>query len=121
MKTRKPLIYLLVNLPILLGGGILFVTKVMSYYAATKGIPLSAIPNTAGLLIALPSVFLWFPLALLISNVVLALVTPLRRVAESYVRKSGRPGFFKSQLQLLLVLAAVSIICVPIIAYGFSR
>ena len=121
MKTRKPPIYLLVNFPILLGGGIFFVTKVMSYYSATKGVPLSAIPVTAGLLIALPSIFLWFPLALLISNAVLVLVPPLRRIAEAYVSKSGHPGFWKSQVQLILALVAVSIICVPIIMYGFMR
>lgn len=121
MNTRKPAIYLLVNLPIVVGGGIFFVAKIMSCYAASKGIPLAEIPDSAGLLIALPSLFLWLPLALLISNTAVVLVPPLRKIAESYTKQSGHPGFGKSQIQLVLALLALSIICVPIIMYGFMR
>ena len=112
---------MLVNIPILVGGGIFFVARIMSCYAASKGILLSDIPDSAGLLIALPSLVLWFPLALLLSNTALVLVPPLRKVAEGYVRQSGHSGFWKSQAQLVLVLVALSIICVPIIMYGFMR
>jgi hypothetical protein len=121
MQTRKPPIYLLVNLPILVGGAIFLLPKLMAHYAAYKGMPLSGIPNSAGMLIALPALFMWFPLALLLSNCVLAFVPPLRTVAEDYARSSSHPGFIKSQLQLLAALAVVSLICVPIIAYGFLR
>lgn len=120
MQSRKPPIYLLVILPIM-GCGILVVSKIVSYYAATKGIRSSAIPNLTGILITLPVLFLWIPLTLLLSNIVLRVVPPLHRIAEGYVKRSGHPGFWKSQSQLLLLLVVMAIICVPIIIYGFNR
>ena len=111
----------MVILPVLIGGAIFLLPKLIAHYAAYKGVPLSGIPTAAGLLIALPGLFIWFPLALLLSNCIIAMVPPLRRIAEDYARASAHPGFLKSQLQLLTVLAVASLMCVPIIAYGFLR
>ena len=121
MATRKPKIYLAVSLPILVFGGLLCVTRLMSYYAVSKGIPLAAVPNATGMLIALPALFVWIPISLLISNIVIELVSPLREIARRYASDSGTPGFVASQFQLFLVLVIVSAVCVPLIVYGFTR
>jgi hypothetical protein len=78
------------------------------------------VPNLNGILIALPTLFLWMPLALLISNVILRVVPPLRRVAERYGAAAGRPDFEASQRQLAKVFLWIALVCVPLIAVGWS-
>ena len=103
MKSGKPAIYLLVILPILIVGGVLLPLRLLHYYAASKGIPLAAVQNIPGMLIALPAFFIWVPVGLLISNVVLAAIPPLRKIAVEYSLRAGRPSFLGSQLELLLL------------------
>jgi len=121
MKSGKPAIYLLVILPILIVGGVLLPLRLLHYYAASKGIPLAAVQNIPGMLIALPAFFIWVPVGLLISNVVLAAIPPLRKIAVEYSLRAGRPGFLGSQLELFLVLLVICVVCVPLIVYGFAR
>ena len=118
---RKPAIYLVVILPILVVGGMFVIVRLMSYYAYLNGIPLSAALDKASMLIALPAFFIWIPLSLFISNLVLEIVPPLRKVARQYSSESRTPGFLASQFQLFMALVAISIVCVPLIIYGFMR
>jgi hypothetical protein len=121
MQTKKPLVYLFINFPILIAGCILCPSWLMRWYANTRGISLHAIPNIVGFFVALPAVFLWMPLALIISNFVLYFVPPLHRIADDYVRKSGHPDFWASQKVLFIAFVVMSAIFVPIIVYGFVR
>ena len=88
-------------------------------YATLHGIPVGAIAQTNGLLIGLPALFLWIPIAFLLANVILATVPPLRRIALDYVAKTGRPGFSESQNQLLKLFKWSAFVCVPLIALGW--
>jgi hypothetical protein len=116
---KKPAIYLLVILPILGIGGILVIIELETAYASIVGIPLSAIPNLNGFLIFIPAFFLWIPVALLVSNMVLFVLPPLRRVAEKYASEGKRPGFLESQKELGKVMFIMAIICIPLIVLGF--
>jgi hypothetical protein len=121
MEQRKPKVYLAVILPVVVLGGVFCIAQLVSFYAARKGIPVSAIPNTAGLLIAIPAAFLWLPLGLPLSNVIIGVVPPLRRVAQQYSAATASPGFVKAQFQLFMFLLATGCVCIPIILYGFTR
>ena len=116
---KKPAIYLIVILPILLAGGVSIISVLLNAYTRATHIGLSAIPNLNALLIALPAIFLWIPVTLLLSNCVLYAVPPLRRVAESYVSRTMRPGFVESQKQLGRAAFVIAIFCVPLIILGF--
>ena len=119
MTPAKPPIYILLIFPILLGGGLPLVVGLIKAYARISGHPLAAIPNINGLLIALPAFFLWLPLALLLSNTVLFVVPPLRRIAERYTAQAGRPGFRQSQILFGKIAILAAAICIPLIALGF--
>src|SRR5882724_5114728 len=95
-SQKKPAIYLLVILPILGIGGISVVIALQSAYARITGASLSSLPRLNGLLISLPALCLWVPIALVFANCVLFAVPPLRRIA--------------------LIMA---LICVPLIILGF--
>lgn len=69
-------------------------------YAAAHEIPLGAVPRPNGLLVALPTLFLWMPLALSLANGILNVVPPLRRVAEKHAGEVGQPGYRESQRTL---------------------
>jgi hypothetical protein len=116
---RKPSIYLLVILPILVVGGFCVVVALLGAYSGVSGVPLSNLPNLNGLLIALPGLLLWLPLSLLLGNVVLYSIPPLRRIAEEYALQADRPGFVESQKALLKILGVVALVCVPLIVLGF--
>jgi hypothetical protein len=100
-------------------GALASVVGLLAAYSAIRGIAMSDIPNRNSLLIILPAVFLSLPLSLLLSNCVLFVVPPLRRVAERFVAEAHRPGFLESQRGLLVALGVVGIICVPLIVLGF--
>jgi hypothetical protein len=116
---KKPAIYLLVILPILIGGALLLVVSLIAAYSRMTGIPPAGVPNLNGLLIALPALLLWIPVSLLLGNVVLFSISPLKRVAEQYSREPGRPGFRESQRLLVKVAVAVAVVSVPLIVLGF--
>ncbi len=115
---RRPPIYLIVILPLLILGGPLAYFAV-AMYAAAHEIPLDAVPRPNGLLVALPTLVLWLPLALLLANGFLNAVPGLRRIVETYVAEAGRPGYRESQRQLLRVFSWSALACIPLIAIGW--
>jgi hypothetical protein len=116
---RKPVIYLLVILPTLVVGAVCLIATLIEAYSQVTGVPRSSVPRLNGLLIALPALFLWIPLSLLIANVVLCCVPPLRRIAERYAAQTERPGLIESQQALLKMLGVIALVCVPLILLGF--
>ncbi len=116
----KPLIYLVVILPVLVGGGMGLMFALVKAYSQVRGVAYSAIPGLNGLLITIPALFLWVPIGLLISNLVLCLLPPLRRIAEEYAARSGHPGFADSQRGLLKLLGISVLVCLPLILVGFT-
>jgi hypothetical protein len=115
---RRPSIYLLVILPLLLLGGIVS-SLVVGAYAASRAIPIAAIPQVNALLLAIPTLSLWIPLALLLANVILNAVPPLRRTAEGFTAIAGRPAYPESKRQLRTFLAWSALVCIPLIALGW--
>jgi hypothetical protein len=118
-STHKPPIYLALIFPIYLGGAAILLWLLLGAYTLRMGIAPQVIPNRNGLLIALPVVFLWIPLSLLLSNALLHAVPALRAIAERYARLSSHPGFAESQRQLLKLAGVVAVVCVPLIALDF--
>ena len=116
---RRPRIYLAVILP-LLALGVVMVYLAVRMYAESHAVPIHAVPDVNGILIAARTFLLWIPVALLLSNFVIQAVPPLRRIAESYVASSDRPDFGTSQRQLTKVLLWSAFVCVPLIAVGWS-
>ncbi len=114
----RPRIYLLVFLPLLILGGPI-VAALVSGYARLKGVPVSAIQNLNGMLIALPAVIFWIPLSLLVGNYILRVVPPLRKIAEEYTARAKRPDFSESQAQLVPITLIVGVICGPKLGLGF--
>lgn len=116
---RKPAIYLMVILPVLVVGDMILVVGLTNLYSQFKNVSLSDLPNLNGMLISLPAIFLWIPCSLLISNLIIRLTPPLRVVAEKYTAQSNGPSFGESQKRLLKVLYIFAMICVPLILLGF--
>jgi len=104
----------------MVGGGVSLIVALLEAYSRVTGLARSAVPNLNGLLITLPAFFLWIPTSLLISNIVLYWVPPLRRIAEAYVAETNRPGFIDSQKKLLKVLGGFALVCIPLIVLGFA-
>lgn len=117
--NKKPKIFLIVILPILTFGAVAVLAGLIEAYSRINNIPKSSIPNLNGFLITLPALFLWLPVALLLSNCVLWVVPQLRRTAENYAAQAKRPNFGESQRQLAKLALAVAAICVPLIVIGF--
>jgi hypothetical protein len=118
-QARKPIVYLLVNAPILVGGCLAIVALEIAGFANNRNIPRSAIPFANGMLITLPTLFLWIPISLIFSNLILRAVPALRLIAQGYVTRSGHPGFKDSRRQLLRVAVWTAVVSVPLIALGF--
>ena len=117
--TKRPLVYLLVILPILVLGGMALVFALLRAFAEVRGVARSAIPNVNGTLICLPALLFWIPISLLLSNCVLFAVPRLRRVAERFAAEAQRPDFRHSQRQLLIATGAIGLVCVPLVLLGF--
>jgi hypothetical protein len=118
-RGQRPLVYLVVILPILVFGGVSFVCTLILAYSRTKGIPQAAVPKLNGMLISLPALGLWIPISLLLANLVIFCVAPLRRVAERYTAQAERSGFIESQKDLMKLLLVLALICIPLIVLGF--
>ena len=118
-SPHKPAVYLVVLLPIQVIGGLAIVFGLISIYARSKGIAVSAIPQLNGFLIALPAYFLWCPISLMLGNAVLFLVPPLRKIAERYTSRAGGPSFWDAQRALAKFVFYVAVATVPLIALGF--
>ncbi len=116
---RKPAVYLLVIIPILVVGGVFGMAALLDLYSRLKDVPRSAIPNLNKLLLALPAFFLWIPISLVLANLVLYCVPPLRRTAEQYSKCLGRADFAGSQKGLLKALGIFALILFPFIVLGF--
>lgn len=119
MSQRKPIIYLAVILPVFLGGALGIVYVLMRAFAHVRDVPLNAIPDLNGLLMALPAALLWIPVSLLVSNLILLVVPPLRRRAASYAASTGSVSFGVSQLAVLRATLWFGLLCVPLITLGF--
>jgi hypothetical protein len=115
----KPLVYLAIILPLLAGGGFLVVLGLTRVFAASRGIAPAAIPDRNGMLIALPALFLWIPVALLLGNLLLLATPPLRRIAEGYQEATRTLGFGASQRNLGRFAMATAVVAIPLIALGF--
>jgi hypothetical protein len=116
---NKPAVYLAIMVPVLLVGGIAIVAGLMAMYARVAGIHQAHVPKLNALLISLPTLMLWIPLALLLGNCILHLVPRLRATAERHSNESGHPGFRESQRQLAVAAMVMALVCVPLIALGF--
>lgn len=116
---RKPVVFLVVLFPILLIGWLGLIVGALNTFAHVSGVGLSEIPDSNGILLSLSVFFLWIPIALLLSNLILYTVRPLRRIADQYAKRSAHPGFGESQRQLLIATAIAGIICVPLMALSF--
>jgi len=92
-------------------------------YARTAGVDISAVPSPNGVLIAVPTLILWVPLALIFSNLVLYAVPRLRSTADAYAAANPAlvPSFGASQRRLAKVTVLLAAICVPLIAWGFYK
>lgn len=117
--TRRPAVYLIVLLPMILGGGVAVYAGMSWLLARVKHTTPADIPEANGLLVLLPSFFLWLPIALWLSNLVILWTPPLRRVAEEFVARSGEPGYEQSQVILAKVIGVMALICLPLIIVGF--
>lgn len=102
------------------GGALCLSVALIEAYSWLAGVPRSAVPNLNGMLITLPAFFLWIPVSLLISNVVLYWVPPLRRIADAYTQRAHRLGFVDSQKALLKALGVFALVCLPLIVLGFA-
>ncbi len=118
-RPKKPAVYLVVMLPIFVIGGASLVLGLEMLYARLNGFSLRSVPNLNGLLISLPALLLWIPIALLLANAVLFSVPPLKKAAERYAEEAHGPGFLGSQRQLGKVTLIVALVCVPLIVLGF--
>jgi hypothetical protein len=116
---KKPAIYLVVILPILIGGFMLPIFVFPAAYARLHNVSQANIPALSGLLITLPFIFLWIPAALLLSNLVLSLISPLRRIADQYATRSRSPSYLDAQKMLSKVARWAVLIFLPFIFLGF--
>ena len=88
-------------------------------FTAMRGVSLSATPKLNAMLITLPTFLLWILLSLVLSNIVLFAVPPLRQIAETYTRRERLPSFGESQRQLLRASGRLAVVCVPLATLGF--
>ena len=121
MKGRRPRIYLLVILPLLILGGILVPYALVSALAGLKGMPVSMVSSPRALWVVIPGLLLWIPISLLLANFAINLIPPLRKTAQRYSTESGQPGFAQSQLRLFFVLLGTGVVCIPALAYGLMH
>jgi len=116
---RKPTTYLLVSLPLIVGGGIGTYLASLWMFSYLRQIPKDEIPALNEFLITLPSSFLWLPIALWLSNFVIFATPPLRKLAAGYVARVRQPNFQDSQAALARAIRWTAAICVPLIVGGF--
>ena len=119
---RRPPIYLAVIIPMLLLG-LVPVVALERLYARTAGVDISAVPSPNGVLIAVPTLVLWVPLALIFSNLVLYAVPRLRSTADAFAAANPAvvSSFSASQRRLAKLTALLAAICIPLIAWGFYK
>jgi hypothetical protein len=118
MTAQRPLIYLVVVLPLLVLG-IVAPVLLVSMYATQHGLLPKDVPTVNALLVGLPGFFIWIPFALLVSNVILNAVPALRRIAVAYAAQADQPDYAGSQRQLLKALGLTSAVCVPLMLLGW--
>lgn len=114
---KKPAVYLVVILPILVGGGNLIVAGLQALYMDVTA--RSEVPVLNEILILLPALVLWVPITLLLANCVLYALPRLRRIADAYSARAEQPGFGGSQRQLGRFSFILAWVCVPLIVLGF--
>ena len=95
------------------------VSALLEAHSHLKGVARSAVPDPIALMITLPAFFLWIPISLIVGNIVLYCVPPLRQVAQRHAAQANRPGFLASQKVLLRVLGVLALVCLPLIVLGF--
>jgi hypothetical protein len=116
---RKPLVDAVVILPILVLGGMSFMLFLISAFSGIFNIPASHLAGWNGLLISIPAFLPWIPVSLLLGNLLLCRIPPLRRIAERHVSDANRPGFMESQKTLCKALRISASVCLPLIILGF--
>jgi len=109
---KKPAVYLVVILPILVGGGNLIVAGLQALYMDVTA--RSEVPVLNGILILLPALVLWVPITLLLANCVLYALP-----RDAYSARAEQPGFGGSQRQLGRFSFILAWVCVPLIVLGF--
>lgn len=119
MTRSKPPIYLAVFLPVFSSGAFGIVYLLMRVFAHIRDMPLNAVPELNGLLIGIPALFLWIPVSLLVANLILLALPPLRRRAASYAASTDSLSFRGSQLAMLRATFWLGLLCLPLIALGF--
>jgi len=88
--------------------------------ARATGATLATVPNGAAIVVACCGALLAVPVALMLSNLVLRALSPLRRIAGRDAARNGRPDFAASQRALLRLFLVLAAICAPIIAATFA-
>ena len=116
----RPVVFLVVLLPLLLGAMWAASVGLVALLARATGTTLATVPNGAAIVVAGCGALLAVPVALMLSNLVLRALPPLRRIAERDVARTGRPDFGASQRALLRLFLVLAAIAVPIIAVAFA-
>jgi len=117
--TKKPPIYLIIILPVLVGGYFLIVWSNLTAFKYLNGIGINQIPEKNALLILLPSFFLWVPVSLLLSNAIISVIPSTRKIAENYVKKANKPDYTKTQKALKKLFWSIASIAIPLILLGY--
>jgi hypothetical protein len=118
--TGKPLVYLAILLPLLVGGMIGASLALVAAYAHRTGTTLATVTPLPAAALAVCGALLAIPLALLLGNGVLFAVPSLRRIAQADARRTRGPGFAASQRVLSKAFAAIAAVCVPIVIAVFA-
>lgn len=116
----RPAVFLLVVLPILWGGMLAAAVGLVALLARATDTTLATVPDGAAIVVACCGALLAVPVALMLSNLVLRALSPLRRIASRDAARHRRPDFAASQRALLRLFLVLAAICAPIIAATFA-
>lgn len=116
----RPVVFLTVLLPLVLGGMLAGSVGLVALLARATGTTLATVPNIAAIVVGTCGLLLAIPAALMAANLVLFVVSPLRRIAEDDVARNGRPDFRASQRALWRMFLMMAAVLVPIIAATFA-
>lgn len=119
MLNRKPRAYLLVMLPLSIGGGLGIILALIHAYSRMHGISPAEVTDRNAMLITVPAFFLWMPLSLIISNFIIRMIPPLRKIANDFVSQTNSPGYEVTQKSLLKLFVGLAVVCMPLIVIGF--
>lgn len=113
----KPKSHRVVHLLILGFGALLVVEALIHCFAVVRGISTREIPFVNAILIGLPALFLWIPIGMLLSNLILVATAYLGQTTEQ--RFAAARHFYEAQRDILKAAGYIAIICLPLIVLGF--